>query len=227
MESDAIALNYLIHEGHKEAAQKMIGESSIGKASRIDQGTISERRAIRYAMECGNIADAITRISELNSNLLKDDAELSFRLHHQQLIELIHVDRTEEAILYAQLELSHRAEKVPKLLKALECTMMLLAYESKSQCPLAGMLSREERKATAEMLNSVVLAAQGKEGEGFLPVMLQRAEFVQNELQHAHSISFPRIDDYTRPHQLSPPCSTVSVAAPVAALGQAAATLTR
>lgn len=186
-----LVMDYLVIEGHKEAAERFSAES--GTAVNLDLETISDRRAIRMAVESGNMKSAVALADGISPELLRGNPDLCFRVHQQQLIELIRAERLEEAITFAQQELSHRAEMSADLLAELERTMLLLAYEDVSACPDAELLSQAQRQETASLLNAAVLTAQEQEKEAALPMLLRRLHWAQDEQTQA---SFPRIDDY-------------------------------
>ena len=189
-----LVMDYLVIEGHKEAAETFSAES--GTAVSLDLETISDRRAIRTAVETGKVSEAIAHADRLSPELLRDNPDLSFKVHQQQLVELIRGNRVEEAILYAQRELSHRAVASTAMLAELERTMMLLVYENSAECPEADLLSQRQRQQTASELNAAVLTAQAQETEAALPMLLRRLHWAQDDLAKRQRVPFPRIDDY-------------------------------
>ena len=69
--------------------------------------------AIRNAVQCGEIQQAIERTNAVDPAILAGDPELSFKLKQQQLVELIRSGGVEEALAFAQAELSPLAEGRP------------------------------------------------------------------------------------------------------------------
>ena len=69
--------------------------------------------AIRNAVQCGEIQQAIERTNAVDPAILAGDPELSFKLKQQQLVELIRSGGVEEALTFAQAELSPLAEGRP------------------------------------------------------------------------------------------------------------------
>ena len=65
---------------------------------------------IRNAVQCGEIQQAIERTNAVDPAILAGDPELSFKLKQQQLVELIRSGGVEEALAFAQAELSPLAE---------------------------------------------------------------------------------------------------------------------
>lgn len=190
-----LVMNYLVHEGHKEAAESFQAES--GTAPGIDLESISDRRAIRSAVEAGDVRSAIQSAGGAAPRVF-DEPELLFRVRQQQLIELVRAGRVDDAVAYAQAELAPQAEASPAFLAELERTMLLLAYEDASACPEAALLGQAQRQRTASRLNAAILAAQSQETEAALPLILRRLAWAQDELQLRQHVSFPRVDDYQR-----------------------------
>ena len=172
-----LVMNYLVVEGHKEAAECFQAES--GTKPGLDLATLEERRAMRRAIESGDVMRAIECAQKHLPELLTKNPELSFHLHQQQLIELIRANNTEEAISFAQQEVSHRAEQNASLLAELERTMMLMVHADPSESPESELLSQAHRQHTASLLNAAVLSAQKQEKEAALPMMLRRLQWVQ------------------------------------------------
>ena len=54
-----------------------------------DLGSIGERMAIRTAVHGGNMDAAISRLNDLNPEILETNSSLLFSLHQQRLIEFI------------------------------------------------------------------------------------------------------------------------------------------
>lgn len=200
-EMNRLVMDYLVIEGHKEAAETFRAESAT--TASIDLETIADRRSIRMAMERGDVAQAVAHATRLSPELLSGNPELSFRVHQQQLIELIRDKKIDEAIAYAQRELAPRAEASEELMYELECTMVLLVYEDLNTCPEAELLSQAQRQQTASQLNSAVLTVQAQETEAALPMLLRRLHWAQDEL--SHRVTFPRIDDYNLAQLSAPP----------------------
>ena len=68
---------------------------------------------IRNAVQCGEIQQAIERTNAVDPAILAGDPELSFKLKQQQLVELIRSGGVEEALAFAQAELSPLAAGGP------------------------------------------------------------------------------------------------------------------
>ena len=49
-------------------------------AAGVDLETVSDRMAIRNAIQCGDVQQAIERVNALDSTILEGNAELSFKL---------------------------------------------------------------------------------------------------------------------------------------------------
>jgi len=160
-------MDYLVIEGYKSAAEEFSQEA--GLESAVDFESIESRMSIREALQRGDVSDAITRVNDLNPEILDTNPALYFRLQQQKLIEYIRQGRIEEALQFAQEELAPRGEESPEFLSELEKTMALLAFESSPQAPpaISELLSPAQRMRTAGEVNSAILESlsQGKEAK--------------------------------------------------------------
>ncbi|KAJ2214241.1 hypothetical protein EV179_003143 [Coemansia sp. RSA 487] len=192
-----LIMNYLIIEGYKDAAEKFSEES--GLHSTVDLGSIEERMQIRFAIQNGDIKSAIERVNDLNPDLLDTDPRLYFHLQQQQLIELIRQGKAEEALEFAQEELAPHGEEHPELLRELERTMALLAFDNVTMAngshmsPLADLLDFAHRQKTANELNAALLAAHSQPKEPKLPALLQLLAWTQDQLDK--KATYPRINN--------------------------------
>ncbi|KAL1681546.1 CTLH/CRA C-terminal to lish motif domain-containing protein [Schizophyllum commune] len=187
-------MDYLVIEGYKSAAVEFSQEASL--AAPVDFDSIENRMNIREALQRGDVEDAITRVNDLNPDILDTNPALYFHLQQQRLIELIRDNRIDEALQFAQSELAPRGEENPEFLADLEKTMTLLAFESSPAAPpaVSELLSSGQRQKTAGEVNAAILESlsQGKEvklvgllkllswGESMLE---ERAEFPKLNLQ--------------------------------------------
>lgn len=160
-------MDYLVIEGYKAAAEEFSKEAELNTA--VDFQSIEDRTNIREALQRGDVEDAITRVNDLNPEILDTNPQLYFRLQQQRLIEYIRQGRIPEALSFAQLELAPRGEESPEFLSELERTMALLAFQCSPMTPpaIAELLSPAQRSKTAGELNSAILASMshGKEAK--------------------------------------------------------------
>ncbi|KAJ1729800.1 hypothetical protein LPJ72_004783 [Coemansia sp. Benny D160-2] len=220
-------MNYLIIEGYKDAAEKFSEES--GLHSTVDLGSIEERMQIRFAIQNGDIKAAIERVNDLNPDLLDTDPRLYFHLQQQQLIELIRQGKAEEALEFAQEELAPHGEEHPELLRELERTMALLAFDNvvsvsansagAHMSPLADLLGFAHRQKTANELNAALLAAHSQPKEPKLPALLQLLAWTQDQLDR--KATYPRINNIIEAVLEEP--GTTSAGTPAAAAATTAA----
>ncbi|KAK8941576.1 hypothetical protein KSP40_PGU012223 [Platanthera guangdongensis] len=59
-----LVMNFLVTEGYVEAAEKFRMES--GTQPEIDLATITDRMAVKKAVQSGNVQDAIEKVNDLN-----------------------------------------------------------------------------------------------------------------------------------------------------------------
>jgi len=158
-------MDYLVIEGFKSAAEEFSQEANLTPP--VDFDSIESRMDIREALQRGDVEDAITRVNDLNPEILDTNPALYFRLQQQKLIEYIRHGRIAEALQFAQEELAPRGEESPEFLTELERTMALLAFESSPNAPPAilELLSPAQRLKTAGEVNAAILESlsQGKE----------------------------------------------------------------
>ncbi|KXN83659.1 hypothetical protein AN958_01225 [Leucoagaricus sp. SymC.cos] len=158
-------MDYLVIEGYKSAAEEFSQEANLTPP--MDFESIESRMDIREALQRGDVENAITRVNDLNPELLDTNPALYFRLQQQKLIEYIRHGRIAEALQFAQDELAPRGEENPEFLAELERTMALLAFDSVANPPavIGDLLSPAQRLKTAGEVNAAILESlsQGKE----------------------------------------------------------------
>ncbi|XP_027362949.1 protein GID8 homolog isoform X4 [Abrus precatorius] len=145
----------------------------------IDLATITDRMAVKKAVQSGNVEDAIEKVNDLNPE--------------QRLIELIRNGKVEEALEFAQEELAPRGEENQSFLEELERTVALLAFEDVSNCPVGELLDISQRLKTASEVNAAILTSQSHEKDPKLPSLLKMLIWAQNQLDE--KAAYPRISD--------------------------------
>ncbi|KAI3835848.1 hypothetical protein MKW92_031265 [Papaver armeniacum] len=199
-----LVMNFLVTEGFVEAAEKFKMES--GTEPDIDLATITDRMAVKKAVQCGNVDDAIEKVNDLNPEILDTNPQLFFHLQQQRLIELIRNGKVEEALEFAQEELAPRGEEnlflmslsvfllpIANLLEELERTVALLAFEDFSNCPVGELLDISQRLKTASEVNAAILTSQSHEKDPKLPSLLKMLIWAQNQLDEKST--YPRINN--------------------------------
>ncbi|KAG4199687.1 hypothetical protein ERO13_A05G163100v2 [Gossypium hirsutum] len=185
-----LVMNFLVTEGYVEAAEKFRMESG---THHIDLATITDRMAVKKAVQCGNVEDAIEKINDLNPEILDTNPQLFFQLQQQRLIELIRNGKVEEALEFAQEELAPRGEENQSFLEELERTISLLVFEDTSNCPVGELLDISQRLKTATEVNAAVLTSQSHEKDPKLPSLLKMLIWAQNQLDK--KAAYPCIND--------------------------------
>ncbi|KDO75825.1 hypothetical protein CISIN_1g026151mg [Citrus sinensis] len=186
-----LVMNFLVTEGYVDAAEKFRMES--GTEPDIDLATITDRMAVKKAVQCGNVEDAIEKVNDLNPEILDTNPQLFFHLQQQRLIELIRNGKVEEALEFAQEELAPRGEENQSFLEELERTVALLAFEDVSNCPVGDLLDISQRLKTASEVNAAILTSQSHEKDPKLPSLLKMLLWAQNQLDE--KAAYPRIND--------------------------------
>lgn len=186
-----LVMNFLVTEGFVEAAEKFRLES--GTEPDIDLATITDRMAVKKAVQCGNIEDAIEKVNDLNPEILDTNPQLFFHLQKQRFIEMIRNGKVEEALEFAQEELAPRGEENQTFLEELERTVTLLVFEDAANSPLGDLLDVSQRMRTASEVNAAILTSQSHEKDPKLPSLLKLLICAQNQLDE--KAAYPRIKD--------------------------------
>ncbi|KZT30650.1 lish motif-containing protein [Neolentinus lepideus HHB14362 ss-1] len=186
-----LIMDYLVIEGYKSAAEEFSQEA--GLSPPVDFESIESRMNIREAIQRGDVEDAITRMNDLNPEILDTNPALYFRLQQQKLIEYIRHNRIAEALQFAQEELAPRGEESPEFLSELERTMALLVFDSASAPPtISELLSPAQRVKTAGEVNAAILESSSQGKEAKLVGLLRLLSW--GEAMLSERADFPRVD---------------------------------
>ncbi|THH33525.1 hypothetical protein EUX98_g666 [Antrodiella citrinella] len=185
-------MDYLVIEGFKTAAEEFSKEA--GLASPVDLESIESRMNIREALQRGDVGEAITRVNDLNPEILDTNPALYFCLQQQKLIEFIRQGRIPEALEFAQEELAPRGEENPEFLAELEKTMALLAFEASTAAPpsISELLSPAQRMRTASAVNAAILESLSQGKEAKLVALLKLLCWGESMLDER--AEFPKLD---------------------------------
>ncbi|KAG6392215.1 hypothetical protein SASPL_146426 [Salvia splendens] len=187
-----LVMNFLVTEGFVEVAEKFQLETG---TEHIDLATITDRMAVKRAVQSGNVEDAIEKVNDLNPEILDTNPLLFFHLQQQRLIELIRNGKIKEALEFAQEELAPRGEENHCFLEELERTVALFAFEDVSNCPVSDLLDISQRLKTASEVNAAILTSQSHEKDPKLPHLMKILIWAQNHLDEM--ASYPRITDWS------------------------------
>lgn len=144
-------------EGFKEAAEKFQQESGVGPT--VELNSLDDRIRIREAIQNGRIQEATDLVNQLHPELLDNDRYLYFHLQQLHLIELIRTGRIEEALQFAQDQLSEAGESDDNILSELERTLALLAFEEPHKSPFSDLLHPTHRQKVQSNFFSPILYA--------------------------------------------------------------------
>eukprot|EP00667_Euglena_gracilis_P018801 EG_transcript_20031 len=186
-----LVMNYLVVEGYKDSAEQFQQES--GTDPGIDLDSVTDRMAVRSAIQEGSVLEAISRVNDLNPDLLEMNTDLHFQVKKQEFIELVRKGDIPGALRFAEEELAPTGELHPALLEELEDVMALLAFPDPAQSPLRHLLDVAHRQKTASELNAAILAAQCQEKEPKLLMLLRLLTWAQAKLDE--TTQYPRIGD--------------------------------
>jgi len=190
---DKLIMNYLVVEGHKDAAAAFADES--GEIPLADLAVVEQRMKIRAVVQDGEIPGAIEMANNLNPDILDTNHQLYFRLYLQRLIELIKGGKVEEALVFAEEELVPLGEDHPELMEDLEEVMALFAFPDKEASPLAHLLNMAQRQKTASELNRAILAGELQDTTPRLHSLLKLLHWSQDLLgAQPGGTSLPRLN---------------------------------
>ncbi|XP_026681769.1 glucose-induced degradation protein 8 homolog isoform X2 [Diaphorina citri] len=190
-----LIMNYLVTEGFKEAAEKFQQESGITPS--LDLNTMENRIMIRDAIQNGRIQEATALVNELYPELLDNDRYIYFHLQQLHLLELIRENKIEEALHFAQEQLSESGQSDPDILNELERTMALLAFGEPMNSPFGDLLNQAHRQKVASQLNTAILKMEHHESTS--PRLLNLLKIIlwsQGELDKK-KIEYPKMVDFS------------------------------
>jgi len=202
---NVLIMDYLVAEGFKEAAERFKVESGV-EMSRIGATCSSgpetvllldQRINVRQAIEDGQVLEAIKLINKFYPELLDENQSLYFKLQQQQLIELIRGQFVEEALSFAQEQLSVDEDFLQ--LEELERTLALLAFDKPENSPYADLLHLSHRQQLASEVNEAILKSQLGTNDINKPQLVTLVKLLlwtQNELENK-KIKFPKMTDLT------------------------------
>ncbi|XP_066993560.1 glucose-induced degradation protein 8 homolog [Anabrus simplex] len=186
-----LIMNYLVTEGFKEAAEKFQQESGVTPSMELD--SLDDRIRIRHAIQNGRIQEATALVNQLHPELLDNDRYLYFHLQQLHLIELIRAGRIEEALHFAQEQLSEAGESDPNVLSELERTLALLAFEEPHKSPFSDLLHPTHREKVASELNAAILKMENRESTTpKLANLLKLILWMQEELDKK-KVKYPKL----------------------------------
>jgi len=140
--------------------------------------------------------------------ILDTNPPLLFHLHLLRLVELIRLDKVDEALEFATNELAPRGAQNPEFLKDLEKTMALLAFPDLTRfaddaptmpptpsrpppikdpvfTPIIALMRRSQRVKVAKELNAAILESQGLVMETRLGALVKLMGWGEERLEKA------------------------------------------
>lgn len=186
-----LIMNYLVTEGFKEAAEKFQQESGVDPT--VELNSLDDRIRIRDAIQNGRIQEATDLVNQLHPELLDNDKYLYFHLQQLHLIELIRTGRIEEALQFAQDQLSEAGESDGNILDELERTLALLAFDEPHKSPFSDLLHPAHRQKIASELNAAILKMEHR-GRPRLNNLLKMILWAQDELDNK-KVKYPKMTD--------------------------------
>ncbi|KAF1839461.1 hypothetical protein BDW02DRAFT_575545 [Decorospora gaudefroyi] len=183
-----VVMDYLVSEGYPRAAEKFAKEANIRLP--LEGESIQSRVEIRRAIHAGDIDSAITKINDLNPQILDTDSALHFALLRLQLIELIRACTSSAtaditpALNFASSQLAPRAATNPDFLKDLELTMSLLIFLPETGTlhkELTDLLEPSLRRNVASKVNEAILTSMGARGEARMRSLVRLRQWAETK----------------------------------------------
>lgn len=195
-----LIMDYLVHEGFKEAAERFREEAGI--EPKMPTETMDKRIEIRRLIEDGSILQGQSLINKYYPELLDNHRDLYFRLQQQHLIELIRKQKIDDVLAFVHDQL--RVDELRDL-SEMERTLALLAYENPDKSPYAGLLEESHRLQLASELNDIILQETSGNIEPTktrLIDLMKLLYWTQNELEKK-KIPFEKVTDQFKPNWLN------------------------
>jgi len=187
----------------------------------IDLETLDQRIQILESIKDGHIQTAVEMINSYQPDLLDDNRYLFFHLQQQHLIELIRNKNIDDALKFAQENLSDQGVENAAVLEELErsvvcwallesfqtassasCnfssrTLALLAFEEPETSPFGDLLAPAHRQKVASELNTAFLGAESSDSSvSKLAYLLKFILWAQEELDK-RKVRYPKMTDLT------------------------------
>ena len=126
----------------------------------MDHELIDARIEVRRMIETGEIEEAIKKVNRIKPEILETNPEFYFELKRQQLVELIKAGKLEDAIVFAQTNLSNQIARggpdnplAQKFHAEVDKTMTLLMYDDLSASPMHDLVDISSRQRLAGKVN--------------------------------------------------------------------------
>lgn len=197
-EVNGMIMDYLVHEGFKEAAERFREEAGIDQSNHHfgdeTPEMMDKRVEIKHHIEEGDILRAKSLINLHYPELLDSHRDIYFKLQQQHLIELIRQQEIEQVLSYVQDELNVDESRD---LTEMERTLALLAYEIPDRSPYANLLKISHRLELASEINDIILQETTGSVEPYKPrlVTLSKLLFWTQTQLEKKKIQFPKMTD--------------------------------
>nr|XP_002127838.1 glucose-induced degradation protein 8 homolog [Ciona intestinalis] len=190
-----LVMDYLVTEGFKEAAEKF--EEETGIPSGADLTALDARIRVRDAILAGSIELAVSMINEMHPELLDNNRILLFYLQLQHLIELIRAEKMEDALEFAQTQLSERGEDSPECLSDMERALALLVFDKPEESPFADLLLQSQRHKVWSRVNAAIMDYENTVSAPRLASIVKLLMWSQDQLDKK-KIKYPKMTDISK-----------------------------
>ncbi|VDO09623.1 unnamed protein product [Brugia timori] len=177
-----LVLDYLISQGHREAAEYLCEDASI-PFPRDAIENLDQRMRIRDDIVEGKIQSAIEKVVKVVPDLLERNPVLHLRLLQQHLIELIRNKMVEEAVAFTQ-SIVEKVDAHPEMEKEMQKAFAMIAFEKPEDSPYTYLLEMSHRQMVANDVNSAILEALNKPSAPKLENLFRLILWSKNVLKH-------------------------------------------
>lgn len=193
-----VILNFLTVHGFQQAAEEFVKEARL--ESDIPLQSVGRRSEVRIALMRDDVEEAIRILNELDTEILKSNPDVHFRLKQQQLLQVIRDGKVDEAITFAREKLGPFVQQDQSLLPLLEDTMGLLAFNDLSKPGAQAQLEKlaPQKGETSSRVDSAILRYYDMQQESVLENILKNVVFSQKALT-SKNVTFPRVTEFAQP----------------------------
>ena len=184
-----LILKHFILEGNLDAVIEF--EKETDEHLEFDKDLLMKRDSIRKAIIKWDIDLAISLINDLNPEILENN-EILFDLQKIKFIKLIILNKTEEAILFAQDSLYHIAIKDSKIFSLFENLMVLFVHENIMNSEYKEVLTEKYIKELSSKINSSIMNLQLQNNTAHIDTLIKTMKWNQDELKN-NNVNFPKI----------------------------------
>ncbi|UKK00129.2 hypothetical protein MACK_000199 [Theileria orientalis] len=198
-ESDlqGVIANYLFINMYEDTYKFFIEETQY-EGSKF-KPSISQRKYIKNSILEGRIMDAIDRINQIDSNILKENNNLLFVLMLYRLVDIITSGDLSTAVKFAKESVSSCIKKDPNLLSKLEEAMSLLAFQDLKSPEALEIIKRIQKPDEISVLvDNSLIAYYNLDPKPILENIVKETLWVESQLESKPNSYSLKLHDVSR-----------------------------